>query len=133
MGVTDPLRTELDRQPWKHFLGEDSPAHATVGLQDQWTQTRFENLSGGDHPREAGPHDDDVGLEARWVSHAATNSHSTIAEQPPIARIFDVVWHTWSLGAPMNYIGTARVPSLVQQPYSPVQSYRRRQKPSVDS
>jgi hypothetical protein len=36
-------------------------AHPTVGLQDQWTQTRFENPSGGDHP------DGDVGLEARWV------------------------------------------------------------------
>ncbi|MDT5267407.1 MAG: hypothetical protein QOI90_4033 [Mycobacterium sp.] len=64
MGVADPLRAELDRQPWKHFLGEDSPANATVGLEDQWPQTCVEHLAGGDHPRQACPHDDDVGLEA---------------------------------------------------------------------
>jgi hypothetical protein len=65
MRVTDPLRPELDRHPWKHFLGEDASTDKRIGLQDQWSQTRTEHASSGDHPRQAGTDDDDVRFHAR--------------------------------------------------------------------
>ena len=79
MGVADPLRTELDRNPWDDLFGEDPSADPLVGLQHQRRESGFEHSSGGDHPRNAGSDDDDVRFMACWMCHEHTLSRAPTA------------------------------------------------------
>ena len=48
VGVTDPLRAQLDLHPGHRFLGQDPAADPVVGLQDERLQAGPGHLPGRD-------------------------------------------------------------------------------------
>jgi hypothetical protein len=59
MGVTDPLRTQLERYPID-VLGEDPTANPAIGLEHEWLMSGIEHFAGRAEPRQTCADDDHI-------------------------------------------------------------------------